>query len=115
MDREILETYDASLRRCSARPGFLDRFYLRFTASSPKVREKFAETDFVRQKVALRASLHVMTLAVADGGPDEDRGSRKSSFSPIGDGSSSEVPANFHQVTVYRVQNLKCKMFACSV
>ena len=53
--------------RCSARRGFLDRFYLRFTASSPSVRAKFAETDFVRQKVALRASLRHMTLAVADG------------------------------------------------
>jgi hemoglobin-like flavoprotein len=73
MDPATLETYDASLRRCSARQGFLDRFYLRFMASSPQVREKFAETDFVHQKIALRASLHVMTLAVADGREGLDR------------------------------------------
>ena len=66
----MLEAYDASLRRCSARRGFLDRFYLRFMASSPQVREKFAETDFVRQKTALSASLHTMARAV-QGGPEE--------------------------------------------
>ena len=73
MDSATLETYDASLRRCSARAGFLDHFYLLFMASSPQVREKFAETDFVRQKIALRASLHAMTLAVADGEAGMDR------------------------------------------
>lgn len=67
MDQAILDIYDESLRRCNAQQGFLDRFYLRFMASSPKVRSRFENTDFARQKLALRASLHTMALAVRDG------------------------------------------------
>ena len=63
MDPAVLEIFDRSLGRCNARPGFLDRFYERFLSMSPKVREKFAKTDFVRQKRALRASFHMMLLA----------------------------------------------------
>jgi hemoglobin-like flavoprotein len=72
MEERVLQTFDESLRRCNAAPEFLDRFYDRFLASSPKVREKFALTDFVRQKRALRASLHTMLLAVQSGekGPE---------------------------------------------
>ena len=66
MDQAILDAFDASLRRCNSTSGFLDFFYKRFLASSPKVREKFADTDFVRQKRALRASLHFMLLAAQD-------------------------------------------------
>ncbi len=73
MDEKILRTFDESLRRCNAVPDFLDRFYDRFLASSPKVREKFAITDFVRQKRALRASLHYMLLAAQD----EEKGPEK--------------------------------------
>jgi len=39
-------------------------------ASSPKVREKFAHTNFVRQKRALNASLHLILLVAQD--PDKD-------------------------------------------
>ena len=67
MDKSILETFDQSLTRCNATPGFLDRFYDLFLASSPKVKEKFAETDFVKQKMALRESLRLMRLAATDG------------------------------------------------
>ena len=35
-------------------------------SSSPRVRAKFANTDFVRQKRALRASLQTMALAAED-------------------------------------------------
>jgi hemoglobin-like flavoprotein len=66
MDKGVLDTFEASLQRCSATPGFLDSFYERFLASSPKVREKFANTDFARQKRALQASLHMMLLAARD-------------------------------------------------
>jgi hemoglobin-like flavoprotein len=61
---------DDSLRRCSSDPRFFERFYERFLASSPKVREKFAHTDFVRQKRALSASLHLILLVAQD--PDKD-------------------------------------------
>jgi hemoglobin-like flavoprotein len=61
-----LKTFDESLARCNSKPGFLDYFYQVFLASSPIVRKKFANTDFVRQKRALRASLHLMPLAAED-------------------------------------------------
>jgi len=67
MDAKILEVFDHSLARCNAKPGFLDRFYERFLAMSPKVAEKFQKTDFIRQKRALRASFHLMLLAAGDG------------------------------------------------
>ena len=57
MDDSTLKTFEDSLQRCNSNPNFLDRFYEVFLASSPKVKEKFAQTDFVRQKRALRASL----------------------------------------------------------
>lgn len=66
----VLQVFDDSLRRCSSDARFFDRFYERFLASSPKVREKFASTDFVRQKRALRASLHLILLVAQD--PDRD-------------------------------------------
>jgi hemoglobin-like flavoprotein len=70
MNEKILTTFDESLKRCNAVPDFLDRFYGKFLASSPKVKEKFADTNFVRQKRALRASLHLLLIAAED----EERG-----------------------------------------
>lgn len=66
MDKAILKTFDESLKRCNSHDGFLDLFYEKFLASSPAVREKFAKTDFERQKRALNASLHLMPLAAED-------------------------------------------------
>lgn len=66
MDEHILQTYEASLARCSAEPSFFTRFYDHFLASSPKVARKFANTDFVRQKEALAESLRLMIKAVRD-------------------------------------------------
>jgi len=63
MEQRLLGIVDASLQRCTRDARFLDRFYERFLASSPKVRERFATTDFVRQKRALRGSLWMMLLA----------------------------------------------------
>jgi hemoglobin-like flavoprotein len=68
VDETILEQVEDSLRRCNADPGFLDRFYERFLGSSPKVREKFAGTDFVRQKRMLQASLQLLLVAAQDDG-----------------------------------------------
>lgn len=62
-DDRTLRTFEASLARCNANPAFLDRFYTIFLASSPKVREKFAQTDFARQKAALQASFTAMLSA----------------------------------------------------
>lgn len=63
VDKPTLQRFEDSLRRCNATPDFLDRFYATFLASSPKIKEKFSGTDFVRQKRALMASFHLMLLA----------------------------------------------------
>lgn len=66
IDEATRRVFHDSLGRCNANPVFLDRFYEIFLATSPKVREKFAHTDFTRQKAALRASLDAM-FAAAEG------------------------------------------------
>ena len=66
MTEKTLTVFGDSLGRCTANPAFEERFYELFLASSPAVAEKFAGTDFVRQRRALRASLHTMLLAVSD-------------------------------------------------
>ena len=66
MDKETLYVFEESLARCNADRDFLERFYEAFMASDPKVRDKFRDTDFTRQRRALRASLHVMLLAAED-------------------------------------------------
>ncbi len=70
MDDRTIATFDASLRRCDAGHGFLDRFYELFLGSSPKVREKFEHTDFGRQKRLLRASFCLILMSAED--PDGD-------------------------------------------
>jgi hemoglobin-like flavoprotein len=66
MEKEVIATFDESLRRCDANPRFLDIFYENFLASSPKVRARFADTDFARQKRLLRASFYLILLASED-------------------------------------------------
>jgi len=61
-----LAVFEASLKRCEARPDFLDLFYEKFLSSSPEVAEKFSKTDFVKQKASLRASLHHLLLVAKD-------------------------------------------------
>jgi hemoglobin-like flavoprotein len=66
VDQETIEIFDHSLRRCNANPGFLDLFYETFLSSSPKVKERFANTDFSRQKRLLHASFYLILLASED-------------------------------------------------
>ncbi len=66
VDSSTLDLFERSLARCEARPGFLDLFYEKFMASSPEVAGKFAGTDFVRQKRALKASFHHLLLVAHD-------------------------------------------------
>ena len=66
MEEKLLGIVDSSMQRCVRDPRFFDRFYERFLASSPKVRDRFAQTNFVRQKRALRGSLWMMLLAAED-------------------------------------------------
>ncbi|WP_426417409.1 globin domain-containing protein [Aestuariirhabdus sp. LZHN29] len=55
-----------SLDRCMEDGTFMDRFYQHFINSSPKVAEKFAETDMDKQKRMMDASLHMLMLLSAD-------------------------------------------------
>ena len=68
----MLAVFEASLKRCEARADFFDVFYEKFLAASPEVAEKFAGTDFSRQKELLRVSLHHLLLVARDTkqGPD---------------------------------------------
>jgi hemoglobin-like flavoprotein len=68
MDDRALERFEESLHRCNTDSRFLDRFYERFLGSSPKVRRKFAGTDFVRQKRMLQASLQLLLVAAQGDG-----------------------------------------------
>lgn len=66
MDEKVIAAFDESLRRCDTNPKFLDIFYEKFLDSSPKVRERFSNTDFSRQKRLLRASFYLILLASED-------------------------------------------------
>jgi hemoglobin-like flavoprotein len=66
MNPRTRELFEQSLRRCDASPRFLDLFYERFLTSSPEVAKKFVNTDFVKQKRALRASLERLLMAAGD-------------------------------------------------
>ena len=68
MDARTLRDFEESLERCSADPDFIDIFYGNFLGSSPKVREKFLRTDFIRQKRMLQASLQLLLVAAQDDG-----------------------------------------------
>jgi hemoglobin-like flavoprotein len=73
MDPEVLATFHDSFHRCKAVPGFFDSFYKKLLSSSDEVREKFADTDFERQKRVLRNSFYLLMLAAQDkeNGPEE--------------------------------------------
>jgi hemoglobin-like flavoprotein len=63
MTPEQVEAFRTSLKRCLVRPGFMDSFYKAFIESSGEVREKFKDTDFKRQNLALADSLYVIANA----------------------------------------------------
>jgi hemoglobin-like flavoprotein len=66
-----VETFLASLKRCLGADAFLQEFYTLFTDSSEEVREKFSNTDPVRQARILGESLYALAVAAQglDGSP----------------------------------------------
>lgn len=65
-----VDVFECSLARCLAEGDFTEAFYERFLASSSEVKEKFAHTDFAKQKKVLETSLYLMaraTLGMEDG------------------------------------------------
>jgi hemoglobin-like flavoprotein len=64
VERRLVESFLASLKRCLATPGFMESFYQSFVSSSEEVREKFRNTDLQRQARMLSDSLYVLAVAV---------------------------------------------------
>ena len=60
MSEEDYRIFNDSLERCRQRSDFLTRFYELFIASSPEVAQKFATTDFERQRRVLALSLYAV-------------------------------------------------------
>ncbi len=60
-----LERFEASMNRCLADEGFLERFYETFMASSPEVAAKFKHTNFPRQVKMLEDSLRLVLKAAS--------------------------------------------------
>ena len=65
IDKEdkVYRVFTESYIQCTSNPNFVDKFYDNFMASSEDVRVKFINTDFVKQKKLLLASLSYMILA----------------------------------------------------
>lgn len=72
VDPQVIETVEASLDRLGNGTPFFDRFYEIFLASSPLVAEKFAKTNFYKQKRALQGSLFGMLRYMRDQNPETD-------------------------------------------
>lgn len=51
-----------SFSRCCVNSKFLDRFYEIFLASHPAIAPLFRNTDFAKQKMALRSGLAMMVM-----------------------------------------------------
>jgi hemoglobin-like flavoprotein len=64
VERRLVESFLASLKRCLGTPGFMESFYQSFVSSSEEVREKFRNTDLQRQARMLSDSLYVLAVAV---------------------------------------------------
>ena len=67
LDQDRIEEFSASLGRCHATPGFINRFYDLFVASSPEVAEKFRKTDLEHQRRKMSSSLYALVLAIEGG------------------------------------------------
>jgi truncated hemoglobin YjbI len=61
--------FNDSLERCRRKPGFLDRFYELFVASSEEVARKFTRTDLARQKRMVSISLYQL-MSFSEGFPE---------------------------------------------
>ena len=63
VDRHLVGSFLASLKRCLAVSGFMEGFYQSFVGSSEEVREKFRNTDLQRQAQMLSDSLYALAVA----------------------------------------------------
>jgi hemoglobin-like flavoprotein len=63
VERPVVESFVASLKRCLETPAFMEGFYHSFVGSSEEVREKFRNTDLRRQAQMLKDSLFALAVA----------------------------------------------------
>lgn len=68
MDDGSLAVFEASLARCNTSTAFAERFYQLFLSRSEKAAQKFANTDFTKQRAALQGALELMLKAARNGG-----------------------------------------------
>lgn len=54
VEMSVADLVSQSYGRAVMKPAFFEEFYNRFTSSSPKIAEMFANTDMTKQKLALR-------------------------------------------------------------
>ena len=54
------ERIHESFKRCEASGDFAERFYSIFLKTSPEIGDLFADTDFKKQRVLLRASVFML-------------------------------------------------------
>ena len=62
MEQSEIDAINRSFGKCSLNSAFLDTFYELFLTSDPTVKQKFANTDVVKQKKVLMNSLHFMIM-----------------------------------------------------
>jgi hemoglobin-like flavoprotein len=70
MSKPEIEVFNDSLERCLRGGDFFQRFYEIFLASSPEVREKFAGTDFRKQRRMLQTAFYMLVEYIALGWPE---------------------------------------------
>jgi hemoglobin-like flavoprotein len=62
MNFDSVELVRKSYGRCLKDGNFFDKFYDRFLASSPEVKQKFANTDFAKQKMLINKGVNMMIM-----------------------------------------------------
>ena len=66
MGTELANTVQKSYSRCIASGKLFDRFYDIFLATDPDIKERFANTDFDKQKKLLRHGINLMIMFSED-------------------------------------------------
>jgi len=69
-ERIFDESFDRVSDHVCGERGFFEAFYERFLAASPKVRDKFRDTDMARQQRMLRKSFFSLVAFYASGSVD---------------------------------------------
>ncbi len=65
--QDVYEKVKLQFGQCQCSPGFLDDFYVDFTAQSPVIQQAFANTDMAAQKEALRSGLSILMMYAGGG------------------------------------------------